>query len=137
MIVKTFMPRYCRDHAKVTKQTSAAARSLAENLKALMTANPELDSQSALGRAAKVDQKTIERMLKCLNEPTLEKVEKVAKVFGLTAWQLLTPNLHPRNHPMLAAESAALREMYKKILSTREAIEGVLAKDGNTRPGDL
>lgn len=102
-----------------------------------MKASVDLRSQNAVGKAAKVDQKTIERMLKCLNEPTLEKVELVAKVFGLTAWQILTPGLDPTNHPMLAAESEALREMYKKILSTREAIEGVLARDGNTKPGDL
>ena len=135
--VKTYLPRATQDDCWVTKTTSNSAIHLAENLKKLMEANPPINSQSALGRAAKVDQKTIERMLKCLNEPTLEKVEKVAKVFGLSAWQLITPNLDPRNHPMLAAESEALREMYKKILSTREAIEGVLAKEGNTRPSEL
>lgn len=116
---------------------SAATLLLAANLKKLMDANPEYGNPSKLARAAKLDQKTADRMVKSENESTLGNVEKVAKVFGLTAWQLLTPNFDATNPPMLAAESQALREMYKKILSTREAIEGVLAKDGNTRPGDL
>lgn len=58
-----------------------------------MAAHPALNSQAALGRAAKVDQKTVGRILNRTNEPSLEVIAKIAKVFDLDPWMLLVPNV--------------------------------------------
>lgn len=114
-----------------------ASQILAANLKALRDADPELKSQAAIGRAAKIDQRTVGRILNMENEPTFGQLTKLAKAFKLQAWQLLVPGLEPTNPPMLASESVRLRKLLTNIGQTKEALEGYLRSDGNTSPGDL
>lgn len=119
------------------KPVSAAFEIVASNLEALMANSKFFKTQAAVGKAAKVDQKTIGRILNRTNEPSLDVIAKVAKVFDLEPWQMLVPHLEPSNAPMLAQQSAALRKLYANLGNTVEAIEGILREDGNTRPGDL
>lgn len=76
---------------------------MSENLSRLMAATPALDTQPKVAKLAKMDQKTVWRILQCANEPSIDKVEKLAKVFGLEAWQLLVPDLIPAAPPELRA----------------------------------
>lgn len=66
-------------------------KTLAHNLKILMTARnlgtPEVAKQSG------VDKKTINNLLHGRFDPRLDKVEAVARVFGLNAWQLIVPGM--------------------------------------------
>lgn len=48
---------------------------------------------NAVGLASKVDPKTIGDMLKARRDSRIGVVEKVAKVLGLSAWQLLATDL--------------------------------------------
>lgn len=78
--------------------TKSARIILARNLKKLMDGSKDLSSQSAIARKAKpkVAQTTIGYMLKpdsIVGSPTIEKMEAVAAVFGLEAWQLLHPSM--------------------------------------------
>lgn len=66
---------------------------LAENLKALQTAHPELKSQGAIGKKSGVDQRTVGRILKADNGPSVDALDGLAKTFGLLPWQLLVPGL--------------------------------------------
>ena len=39
--------------------------------------------------------------MKCQTTLNLDYIDAIARVFGLDAWQLLTPNLMPKNPPVL------------------------------------
>jgi transcriptional regulator with XRE-family HTH domain len=70
---------------------------VARNLRMLMGLhNPPLD-QTELAKRAGVSQKTISNMLDPdrpgISGHNLEKVDQVAKAFGLDAWHLLIPTL--------------------------------------------
>lgn len=134
--VKAFMPRNTRDHSLVEQPPiSAALKALRENLGKVLASRKK--SEPEFAKLAKIDQKTLWRVLRGPNEPTLETVSKLAKACGLEPWQLLTPDLEPNNPPMLAAQSVRLQALLDNIRNTREAIDGVLEREGNTRPSDL
>lgn len=114
------------------KPISPAFEIVVKNLESLIACHKTLNSQAAIGKAAKVDQKTVGRILNKTNEPSLEVVGKIAKAFGLAAWQMLVPDLEPTNPPMLASESNALKKLYANLGRTKEAIEGVLRSEGNS-----
>lgn len=127
------MPRLRGDHLGVEKKpVSAAFEIVAKNLDSLRSSHKTLKSQAAIAEAAKVDQKTVGRILNKTNEPSLEVLAKIAKAFGLAPWQMLVPDLEPTNPPMLASESNALKKLYANLGKTKEAIEGVLRSEGNS-----
>lgn len=71
-----------------------------------MQGSKEYNAQAAVARKAKVDQKTISRIIHKTNEPSLDKLERIAAVFGLQPWQMLVPGLEPSSPPVLATERA-------------------------------
>lgn len=90
------------DYSVQQAQASQTLRTLSANLTALMKATPEFGTHAKLGKKAGVDQKTVWRIENRLHEPSIDKVEKIAKVFGLKAWQMLVPSLNPKAEPQLA-----------------------------------
>jgi transcriptional regulator with XRE-family HTH domain len=92
-----------------TKTVSSAFQTVAANLEALRAHYPSLSSQAAIGRAAKVDQKTVGRILNMTNEPSLEVLAKIAKVFGLEPWQLMLPGLDVNEPQRLVSSRDAER----------------------------
>ena len=69
---------------------------LAINLQHLMEESADLKSQNALAKRSKVAQTTIGNYLRhdsYNGYPSMDKVEKLAKAFGLDAWVLLHPSL--------------------------------------------
>lgn len=123
------------EHSKL--QPSVALQVLSKNLQSLQAANPSLSSDAKLAKRAGMDQKTVWRVVNMATEPTSNQISKLAAAFGLAPWQLLVPDLNPSNEPVLALASAQMKEMLNKIASSKEAIEGYLRVQGNTRPGDL
>ena len=132
LLVKSYMPKFKVHHLWVSTKPSQGLVILAANLIRLMEQHATLTSQAKVGARAKVNQKTIGRILHKTNEPTLEAVSAIAKAFGLECWQLLTPDLQPNNPPMLASQDKALKALYANLGRTQEAIAGVLSKDGNS-----
>lgn len=120
---------------KDEKPLSAAFRALRANMEKVIEHARLTEPQFA--KRAKIDQKTMWRVMHGNSEPTLDTLSKLAKAAGLDPWQLLAPELEPDNPPLLAAQSERLRVVLANIKNTKEAIEGVLREQGNTRPGDL
>lgn len=82
--------------------TSKALVAFADNLIRLMEASDgrlASPQQVADRSARKISQKTIKRITLKQNEPTLDTVEAIAKVFGYEAWQMLIPGLQPGDKP--------------------------------------
>lgn len=90
----------------MAKMPSKALRVLSENLERLIAAHPELNTQPKLAKEAKIDQKTVYRIVTKQNEPSLDKLEKLAKALGVEPWQLLVPGLQPAALPVLAEVEA-------------------------------
>jgi transcriptional regulator with XRE-family HTH domain len=81
---------------------------LAANLKELLQIH-ELTAPTVAKRAG-IDPKSMNNMLNARFEPRRENVDAVAKVFGLTGWQLIRKNL-TKDMPK-AAEIEKLIERY-------------------------
>ena len=96
--------------ASLSPHASRALRDLAANLQRLMEADKDYTSARKVAERAamfkKIHPKTVTRILSLAgNEPTLDTVESIAKVFGLQAWQMLVPNLQPSRPPELADQA--------------------------------
>lgn len=93
---------------------------LAKNLKTLMELSQDCKSQNALARRSKVAQTTIGNYLNLTypGYPSLEKIEMLARCFGLEAWNLLHPNLG--NNGITASEI----QMYRRWRQDMQALLG-------------
>jgi transcriptional regulator with XRE-family HTH domain len=89
------------------------AETLADNISALMR-DRQITSDAAFAKLAKVDQKTIWRIRHREQSPTIDKLETIAQEFGLHAWQLLIPNLDPRNPPVFVMTDTE-RDLYQRL----------------------
>jgi len=90
---------------------------LAKNLGKLMKASADLRSQNALAKRSKVAQTTISNYLRpssYVGAPQLDKIAKLARAYGLDAWQLLHPTMGDK---AITAEELAL---YRRL---RDAIK--------------
>ena len=103
MGVRTYLPKELSEDRWMGKKPSRSLQVLAENLERLMGASLEFNTQPKVAEKAKIDQKTIWRIMKRQNEPSIDKVERIASVFGLEPWQLMVPQLDPMNKPALAS----------------------------------
>jgi transcriptional regulator with XRE-family HTH domain len=102
---------------------------LAQNLTALMKAQ-ELSSVR-VGNLAKVDPKTVNNLMHGRFDPRLSLVEKVANVFGMSAWQLLATDFSAQRVDSI--QVMRLLERYSKASEdVRAAIMQVaqIAQDG-------
>jgi transcriptional regulator with XRE-family HTH domain len=71
------------------------------NLQALMTHHFEKVSLSELSRRSKLGLATLDRIKKRETSVGIDTLEKLADVFSLQAWHLLTPRLDPANPPVI------------------------------------
>jgi hypothetical protein len=92
---------------------------LAENIINLMEFHGIL-SNAALAKAAKIDASTVGRMINKKHASQIDRVQAVARVFELDAWQLLIPNLDPSNPPV-AQLTAVERDLYDRLRTAAEA----------------
>lgn len=98
----------------------SARETLADNLRRLMESHHTLKSTLAIEKATdaigqKVGKSTIDRALKCQTTLNLDYIDAIAKVYGLDAWQLLTPNIVPRNPPVLRTVGDVEDKLYQKL----------------------
>jgi len=117
---KAHMPSLLRDTRRMKR---APTEIVSANLRALM-----LDSdmakwggepnQSMLAKLSGADQRMIGRVLAQELSPTVDMLEKLARAFGLHAWQMLIPDLDPRNPPVVVM-SEAERQFYRRLEELR------------------
>lgn len=69
---------------------------LAQNLKKLMEVSPALDTFPKIIEAGGGTNGTLDRIRRAESAAGIDKLEPLARVFGLQAWQLLVPTLVAR-----------------------------------------
>lgn len=93
---------------------------LAANLKVLMEARNL--SQMELHRRSKVSQSTVGRILRQAVAADLDTLAALARALDLDPWQLLIPNLDPREPPALQPISIRERELYQRLRLAAEEL---------------
>ena len=91
----------------------STAEILSDNIASLM-ADRQITSDAQLGKLATIDQKSIWRIRNRDQSPTVDTLEKLASAFGLQAWQMLIPNLDPKNPPVFVITDTE-RQLYKRL----------------------
>jgi hypothetical protein len=96
---------------------------LANNLKALMAARPHLDTFPKIVKAGGPSNGTLDRIRRKDSGCSIDQLAKLAAVFELEPWQLLTKNLEPNNAPiLLGAGGDAERALWAKVNSLMNEI---------------
>ena len=96
---------------------------LAKNLAALMRANKkELGTQGqvAMATGKVIDQTTVGRILKAKHKVQIDTLQALATAFGVEPYQLLIPDLDPKNPQILRALSKAEENLYKALEEARK-----------------
>lgn len=107
-------------NAGMAHKLLSARENLARNLRVLMDMTPDLSSQPKIAKRSGVSQSTVGRLIRGDVRCKLDSLDGVARAFGLQAWQLLVPELDPRNPPLLRELNHHERELYERI---REAAQ--------------
>lgn len=89
------------------------ADTIADNISNLME-DRGIKNDPQLAKLAKIDQKSIWRIRHKEQSPSADTLEKLATAFGLQAWQILFPNLDPKNPPVFIVTDVE-RELYRKL----------------------
>ena len=97
-----------------------ARETLATNLRALMDSHHTYKTTTAIEQATKdngltVGKSTVDRALKCQTKLNLDYIEAIAAIYGLDAWQIMTPGLRPKNPPVLRSIGEAEDQLYGRI----------------------
>lgn len=111
----------------VTKKRQPPAKTLAENLNKLMAATGW--SNRHLAQLAGVSDRYIGMIRKSEYKATVEIAEALAKPFGLTAWQLIMPNLDAELARNGALE-ALIQNYQASSQQAREYIDSVAEREG-------
>lgn len=96
-----------------TRAICASAKVVAENLTALMKDSKKLNSNPKLSELTGLGTGTLSRVKNAKINPTIDTIELLAKAFDLQSWQLLVPNLKPKDHPTLLSEEG--RQLFKRL----------------------
>lgn len=88
---------------------------LRQNVKALLDSKRGPTNPTALGKAAKVGQASVNRILDTEKDVRLSTIERIAKIYDLEPWQLLVAGMNPANPPVLAPLSPAERKLYESL----------------------
>lgn len=110
---------------------------LAQNLKALMAARPNLATFKQIVAAGGPSNGTLDRIRRAGSGCSVDQIDLLAKVFELDAWQLLVPDLKPNNAPiLLGAGGEVERALWDKIDKLMSEVKE-LREGGATMPGDF
>ena len=109
------MPLMSRLLCLVNKDNGLMSKAiLSTNLSKLMAAHLTLTTQAKVAKEAKVDQKTISRIILKTHSCGVENLEAIAAAFELQSWQLLVPGLDPKSPPVCEFTQVE-RDLYKKL----------------------
>ena len=96
-------------------------RVLWSNLQALMKHHFEKENLSELHRRSGIGLASLDRIKKQETSVGIDTLEKLADVFNLQAWHLLTPNLSPTNPPVIWLTQTE-HELYERMRSTAQQL---------------
>jgi len=106
---------WIRQNPPMPQTHNETRKVLADNLRRLLDSGSGPASQLAAKRKSGVAQATIGRILSGKSAATVKTIESIAHAYGLSAWQLLVPNLDPSNPPVLRAMSKEEQDMYDRL----------------------
>jgi transcriptional regulator with XRE-family HTH domain len=109
-----------RQNAAMEKEDESPRAILGKNVKALM-AHRKMN-QTKVGAIAKVDQSTVGRIKKGKNAPDLDTLAGLAKALDVAIWQLLVPNLDPKNLPALQPTTPQEKALYDRLRQAAEIL---------------
>lgn len=91
---------------------------LAQNLRALLFSKVGPTSQMELHRKSGVTQSTVGRLLRGEVAATIDTLTQIGKAYHLQPWQLLVPNLDPKNPPVLQPVTEKEKALYDRLQAT-------------------
>lgn len=100
----------------------ATAKVLSQNLKALLKHGHGPSTQMDLAARSGIAQATIGRILRAETSATIDTVAKIAKAYGLEAWQLLVAGMAPHNPPVLRTISPEEQALYERLRGAAELL---------------
>lgn len=122
---RRYTPGMGRRVGKKTDPVSESRRVLAANLKSICSTK-EL-SVTALARALKMPQRTIQNIISMSADPQVGNIDKIAIGLGLKAWQLLQCETSPERLEMLSVLNQASPEGRRMIeFAVKSAREEIL-----------
>ena len=93
-----------------------------QNLSALMEHHWGKENLTRLAREAKTGPGTATRIKDMQTSVGLDVVDRMAEVFDLEMWQMLTPGLDPKNPPAAQPISQAERQLYERLIASIKQI---------------
>lgn len=81
---------------------------LANNLRALMAARPDLDTLPKITARSGVSNGTLDRIRRAVVSTRVDELEKLGRAFGVEAWELLRPHGHATLSPLALLLAAHL-----------------------------
>lgn len=88
---------------------------VARNIAAIMD-NPTTPlTQEAVGKRAGLPQRTVGRLKNGTTAASLTTLAAISRGLGVEPWQLLVPDLDPRNPPIIRPTSQSEQRLYKKF----------------------
>ena len=125
------------DEEPYTMASPPARDVLADNLCALMKANPQygklllLEQATATrGGGKRIGKTTLANILNRSTPVNLDYVEILAKVFGLAPWQMLVPGLRPNNPQILKSTGPEEEALWGRLGELREIVKQIDALEG-------
>lgn len=105
---------------------------LADNVGALMRHHYGRENKSRLAREAKTALGNVQRCLDRSTSVGIDVVAQIAAAFDLMPWQLLFPELDPKNPPVLCI-TASEKQLYSKFrIAAEELAEYKLTHSART-----
>ena len=98
------------------------ATALWQNVLALMLQHYGDENLSRLASECGFAQSTASRLKHQKVAPGLDKIDLIARRFGLAAWQLLVPGMDPKNPPALQPVNERERRLYERIMLAAKQI---------------
>jgi transcriptional regulator with XRE-family HTH domain len=105
---------------------SRSEKILSDTLARLMKASRDLRSQGAVAKAANIDQRTVGRIVNQEHSPSLDKLDALAKAFGLEAWEMIAPADKREDAAALTQIELRLLDSYR-MLKTKDDQDKVVA----------
>lgn len=109
----------------------AERKIFADNLRALMKHAAEggqsLGTNLGLAKASGVSRTQIIAYLAEDQAPAIDMVGRIARAFGLQAWQLLVPNISATNPPVIHITDEE-RRLYRRLLYVQREFQGELSR---------
>ena len=81
---------------------------LANNLRALMAARPDLDTLPKITARSGVSNGTLDRIRRAVVSTRVDELEKLGRAFGVEPWELLRPHGHAELSPLALLLAAHL-----------------------------